>query len=215
VTLVWTPQGPRPNTRGQLEGLGDGEVVGAIKAVAAHPTNPDIVYVGAVNGGVWRSGNARNTRPTWEQLTDAQRSLSIGALEFDPTDSTHQTLVAGTGRFSSLRRIGGALIGVLRTTDGGVTWATLDGGGQISGVHVYDVAPRGQTIVIATNPAGVFRTTDAGGTWAQVPAWPERVCREASPSRSPATRQVPLACSRTSVPLASSEPATPGPRGPR
>jgi hypothetical protein len=57
---------------------------------------------------------------------------------------------------------------VLRTTDGGVTWATLDGGGQISGVHVYDVAPRGQTIVIATNPAGVFRTTDAGGTWAQV-----------------------------------------------
>jgi hypothetical protein len=64
VTLVWTPQGPRPNTHGQVEGLGDGEVVGAIKAVAAHPTNPDIVYVGAVNGGVWRTGNARNARPT-------------------------------------------------------------------------------------------------------------------------------------------------------
>jgi photosystem II stability/assembly factor-like uncharacterized protein len=168
VDLVWTPQGPRPTTGGQVEGLADGEVVGAIKAVAAHQTNPNIVYVGAVNGGVWRTRNARNKRPTWEQLTDSQRSLSIGALAFDTTDSTHQTLVAGTGRFSSLSGMGGALIGLLRTTDGGATWATLDGGGQISGVHIYDVAPRGRTIVIATDPAGVFRTTDAGGSWTQV-----------------------------------------------
>ena len=97
----------------------NGEVVGAVKAVAAHPANPDIVYVGSVNGGVWRTRNAQNATPTWEQLTDAQLSLSIGALEFDPTDSTHRTLVTGTGRFSSLSRIGGSLIGLLRTTDGG------------------------------------------------------------------------------------------------
>ena len=170
MALVWTPQGPRPTTRGQVEGLVDKEVVGAIKAVAAHPTSPDIVYVGAVNGGVWRTRNARSARPTWEQLTDAQRSLSIGALEFDPTDSTHQTLVAGTGRFSSLNFIGGALIGVLRTTDGGATWTTLDGGGQFRRFHIRDVAPRGRTIVVATDAAdnGIFRTTDAGASWTQV-----------------------------------------------
>lgn len=168
MALVWTPQGPRPTTRGQVEGIVDKEVVGAIKAVAAHPTNPGIVYVGAVNGGVWRTRNARNARPTWEQLTDGQRSLSIGALELDPTDSTCETLVAGTGRFSSLRRMGGSLIGLLRTTDGGATWTTLDGDGQISGLHICDVAPRGQTIVFAANNAGVFRTTDAGSSWTQV-----------------------------------------------
>jgi photosystem II stability/assembly factor-like uncharacterized protein len=168
VAHVWTPQGPRPTTGGQVEGIVDGEVVGAIKAVAAHPTNPDIVYVGSVNGGVWRTTNARNARPTWEQLTDAQRSLSVGALEFDPTDSTHRTLVAGSGRFSSLSRIGGSLIGLLRTTDSGATWMTLDAGGTFTAFHICDVAPRGQTIVIATNPAGVFRTTDAGGSWMQV-----------------------------------------------
>jgi photosystem II stability/assembly factor-like uncharacterized protein len=168
VALVWTPQGPRPTTRGQVEGLVDKEVVGAIKAVATHPTNPDIVYVGAVNGGVWRTRNAKDARPTWQQLTDAQRSLAIGALEFDPTDSTHGTLVAGTGRFSSMKRSGGALIGLLRTTDGGATWSTLDAGGRFRSLHICDVAPRGQTIIIATNPAGVFRTTDAGGSWTLV-----------------------------------------------
>lgn len=168
MALVWTPQGPRPTTRGQVEGLVDNEVVGAIKAVAAHPTNPDIVYVGAVNGGVWRTRNGRNARPTWEQLTDAQRSQSIGALEFDPTDNTHGTLVAGTGRFSSLSRVGGALIGLLRTTDGGAAWTTLDNGGQFTAFHICDVAPRGQTIVIAANNAGILRTTDAGGSWTQI-----------------------------------------------
>ena len=127
--LVWTPLGPRPTTGGQVEGLAGKEVVGAVKAVAAHPTNPRIVYVGAVNGGVWRTRNARNARPTWEHLTDSERSQSIGALEFDPTDRTHRTLVAGTGRFSSLGRVGGALIGLLRTTDGGAAWTTIDNGG--------------------------------------------------------------------------------------
>jgi photosystem II stability/assembly factor-like uncharacterized protein len=168
VALVWTPLGPRPTTGGQVEGLVGKEVVGAIKAVVAHPTNPGIVYVGAVNGGVWRTRNGRNARPTWEQLTDAQRSQSIGALDFDPTDSTYGTLVAGTGRFSSLNRVGGALIGLLRTTDGGAAWTTLDNGGQFRAFHICDVAPRGQTIVIAANNAGIFRTTDAGGSWTQV-----------------------------------------------
>jgi hypothetical protein len=168
VALTWKPQGPRPTTGGQVEGIVDREVVGAIKAVAPHPTDPDIVYVGSVNGGVWRTRNARSARPKWEHLTDHLPSRSIGALQFDPTASAHTTLVAGTGRFSSLNRIGGALVGVLRTTDGGGTWTQHDAAGQSRAFHICDVAPRGRTIVIAANNAGIFRTTDAGISWAPV-----------------------------------------------
>jgi len=146
----------------------DKEVVGAIKVVAPHPTDPDIAYVGSVNGGVWRTRDARSARPTWDHLTDHLPSLSIGALQFDPTDGTHATLVAGTGRFSSLARVGGALVGVLRTTDGGGTWTVHDAAGQFRAFHVCDVVPRGQTIVVAANNAGVFRTTDAGISWVPV-----------------------------------------------
>src|SRR4051794_30569446 len=131
--------------------------------------NPDIVYVGSVNGGVWRTRNAQNATPTWEQLTDAQRSLSVGALEFDPTDSMHRTLVAGSGRLSSLGRVGGSLIGLLRTTDSGATWTTLDAGGVFTVSHICEFAPRGPTFVRAPNTAGFFRTTNAGGSWMRVP----------------------------------------------
>ena len=94
--LVWVAQAPGPNTRGQVENIDDREVVGAINAVAAHPTDANIIYVGAVNGGIWRTTNGMTAAPAWQQQTDSHRSLSIGALEFDPTDSTGRTLVAGT-----------------------------------------------------------------------------------------------------------------------
>src|SRR5262249_44181875 len=117
---TWTAQGPGPTRNGQVENITpNNEVVGPIHTVAAHPTDSNILYVGGVNGGIWRTGNAKAASPTWTPLTDNFPSLSIGALEFDPTDATHRTLVAGIGRFSSFGRNGGPLTGILRTTDGG------------------------------------------------------------------------------------------------
>src|SRR5690349_11983087 len=51
----WISQGPGPITGGQILGIPQKPVVGAIEAIAAHPTNPDLIYVGAANGGVWRT----------------------------------------------------------------------------------------------------------------------------------------------------------------
>lgn len=169
----WEPYGPGPNTRGQVENIIDREVVGAINAVATHPTNAEIVYVGAVNGGIWRTTNAGVANPTWMHITDGVASLSIGALEFDPSDATNLTLVAGIGRFSSFGGHGGELLGILRTTDG-ENWIEIDGGGTLRGLNVSGVAPRGSTIAISVNKAdlstnaGIWRSTDTGVTWEQV-----------------------------------------------
>lgn len=171
---TWVAQAPGPNTRGQVENIDEGEVVGAIKAVAVHPTNADIVYVGAVNGGIWRTANGMAPHPTWQAQIDAQQSLSIGALEFDPTDAAAQTLVAGTGRFSSMGNEGGVRSGLLRTTDGGAHWTPISGGGALSDLNISGVAPRGATIVIAVNEAangarrGIWRSTNTGATWTQI-----------------------------------------------
>ncbi|HSD50149.1 MAG TPA: RTX toxin, partial [Candidatus Methylomirabilis sp.] len=97
---TWTAQGPAPNRNGQVQNLTpNNEVSGAIHAVVAHPTDPNVLYFGAVNGGVWRTTNATAASPAWSPLTDFEQSLSIGALEMDPGNS--QILLAGIGRFSS------------------------------------------------------------------------------------------------------------------
>jgi hypothetical protein len=171
--LVWSPAGPRPNTLGQTEIEPDREIEGAIRAVAPHPTKSQILYVGAVNGGIWKTENALDPNPVWRPLTDGQASLSIGALEFDPIDATHYTLVAGIGRFSSLGRQGGALSGILRTTDAGANWSPL-GADALAGLNIAAVAPHGATIVIAVNEAvlpskvGIWRSINAGANWAKI-----------------------------------------------
>src|SRR5262245_15997562 len=170
----WTAQGPGPTRNGQTENVPpNNEVDGAIHAVAAHPTDPNILYVGGVNSGIWRTGNATAASPTWTPLTDNFPSLSIGALEFDPTDPNRRTLVAGIGRFSSFGRSGGPLTGLLRTTDGGDNWAQISHP-VVANQNISGVAARGSTLLASGNATfagingGVFRSIDGGVNWVTV-----------------------------------------------
>src|SRR5262249_40613950 len=147
------------------------EVVGAIHAVAAHPSDPNILYVGGVNSGIWRTGNATAASPNWTPLTDNFPSLSIGALEFDPTDPTRRTLVAGIGRFSSFGQNGGPLTGILRTTDGGDNWARISNS-VLMNQNISGIAARGATLLASASSlftaGGLFRSTDGGINWAPI-----------------------------------------------
>ena len=126
LLTAWLFQGPAPELNGQQDlvnvATADEPVSGNVNAIAPSPTNADLVYVGAVNGGVWKTTNATAANTTWTPLTDNLQSLSISVISFDPTDGTGQTLVAGTGRFSGLGRTGDDLAGIYYTTDGGANW---------------------------------------------------------------------------------------------
>src|SRR5215510_3694906 len=164
----WTAQGPGPTRNGQVDNVTpNNEVDGAIHTVAAHPTDANILYVGGVNSGIWRTGNATAASPTWIPLTDNFPSLSIGALEFDPTDATRRTLVAGIGRFSSFGRNGGPLTGILRTTDGGDNWARISPS-ILMNQNISGIAARGATLLASATGGGLFRSTDGGSNWVMV-----------------------------------------------
>ena len=163
----WMAQGPAPITNGQVENISaSNDVAGSINVVVAHPTNANLLYIGATNGGVWKTTNALAVVPDWTPLTDGFPSLSIGALDMDPANP--DVLVAGNGRFSGLARFGGALDGLLVTTDGGANWTQLRDPLLIDR-NISGIAKRGLTIVVGADDgsigAGLYRSIDGGTTW--------------------------------------------------
>lgn len=161
---TWVALGPAPTISGQVDVPPDNRICGAIQSIAAHPSNADILYIGAVNGGIWKTTNATNTDPTWVAQSEALPSQSIGAIEFDPTDGTRNTLIAGTGRFSNFAQRGDDEIGVYRTTNGGNNWAQL-GGATLLGQKINAVAARGNVLMAASFGGGLFRSVDTGANW--------------------------------------------------
>src|SRR5262249_1352983 len=121
---TWVEQGPSPiignaNILG-MEAQGN-PAIGAIQAVAAHPTDPDTLYVATVGGGIWRTTNAPTASPSWLNLSDDWPTLATTTIAFNPLDPTRQSLFAGTGSLSS-GGVGGLAMGLFRTTTGGFTW---------------------------------------------------------------------------------------------
>lgn len=174
---TWESRGPGPVKFGRVEGMGpDYPVTGPVQVLVPHPTDADILWIGGVNGGIWKTTNATDANPTWVAVGDDLPSLSIGALALDPTDATHQTLVAGFGRFSSYRdNAGGPRAGVARSTDGGETWALL-AAPELQGKNITSIAARGNVIVAAVDDAdtpgcanvGIFRSTNTGASFTRI-----------------------------------------------
>jgi hypothetical protein len=168
----WLSKGPAPGINGQENVPPNNQINGAIQAIAVDPTNANVMYVGSVNGGIWKTTNATAASPKWVPLTDKLPSLSIGALELDPTDATHQTLIAGIGSTSSFF-LSDQLTGVLRSTDGGATWSQLgNSAANLKNENITSVAARGAILLAAADNVwggglgkGLFRSTDSGANW--------------------------------------------------
>jgi len=99
----WVEEGPGPILNSTLATVpGNNPASGAINAIAASRTNPDLVYVGTVNGGVWKTTNATADNPSWSPSTDRRLpGLSINSLAISPVHA--RILFAGTGSTSCFR----------------------------------------------------------------------------------------------------------------
>ena len=85
--------GPAPLSNGQTQQFPTtAPVSGRATAVVVDPNNPNIVYLGTAQGGVWRTldGGAN-----WTPIFDNAQSLAVGALALAPSNTS--ILYVGTG----------------------------------------------------------------------------------------------------------------------
>lgn len=152
---------------GQLRFRYIGPVGNRAIAVASVPGDPNIYYVGAASGGIFKTTDGGIH---WEPIFDSQDVSSVGAIAIAATDPN--IVWAGTGEpyIRSHISIGN---GIYKSMDAGHTWTHmgLENTGRIANVIID---PRNPDIVLACSlgtaygpqpERGVFRTTDGGKTW--------------------------------------------------
>jgi hypothetical protein len=151
-------------------------VSGAVNAMAIDRSHPGTVYLGTVNGGVWKSTNANTASPSWRQLTDRKLpALSINSIAISPLNSS--TIFGGTGSTSSDSFEGSPGFGVIRSTNGGATWSIL-AAATFTGRRINSIVPTanttgglaGQVVLAATlfDLGGVYRSTNGGTSFTRV-----------------------------------------------
>lgn len=194
--VAWQPLGPAPIGQqiGQFAiNYGEKRVScsGRANALALHPqfdgTNNRTIYIGAAQGGVWRSDDGG---ATWRSLTDSAPSLVVGDIAIDPTNPN--VIWVGTGEGDQYGGYYGA--GLLKSTDGGATWQVITGPNANqppiqpafinAGIMKIEIDPTNTNTVYITTGSGspssassktgaeaplgqqgLWKTTDGGQTW--------------------------------------------------
>jgi photosystem II stability/assembly factor-like uncharacterized protein len=151
-----------------------------ISRIRIHPTNPDIVYIGALGHvfgpnaerGVFKTTDGGRT---WNKILFRNDSTGITDLILDP--SNPDIIYAAfwqAGRKPWLLISGGAGSGIMKSTDAGRTWTEitrnpgLPATGPIGNIGIT-VSPANPRIVWALieheSGGGMYKSSDAGATW--------------------------------------------------
>jgi len=143
---------------------------GRTRAACGVPSEPNVFYMGAVNGGVWRSDDYGRT---WNPMFDGQPTESIGAIAVAPSDPNIVYVGSGEGLARPDLSLGD---GVYKSTDAGKTWTHL-GLRNSQGIPALAVDPRNPNRVFAaalghpygaSEERGIYLSTDGGENWQKV-----------------------------------------------
>lgn len=145
----------------QWRQVGPFDVGGRTRSIVHHPTKDGLVYIGAANGGVWKTTNSGGK---WEPIMDFENSISMGCVAIDTKNP--DVLYAATGELSS-GHYGYSGAGVFKSTDGGATWK-LTGLANVGGFSKIYVHPLNSNLIYAGgvySNSGFYKSTDGGVTW--------------------------------------------------
>lgn len=150
--------------------IGPAGMSGRITSIDAVVANPNIIYVGAASGGVWKTENSGHT---WTAVFDEQPLQNIGSLAIQQSNPNIVWAGTGEGNPRNSLNLGG---GIFKSMDAGKTWKRM-GLEKTICIHRVVIDPVNPNTVYAAaigNPyaehtdRGVFKTTDGGETWSKI-----------------------------------------------
>ena len=143
---------------------------GRTVAITGVPGKPNVFYMAAVNGGVWKTTDFGQT---WKPIFDDQPTGSVGALAVAASNPDVIYVGSGEGLQRPDLSVGD---GIYKSTDGGGTWQHLGlrDAQQISAILVHPRDPNRVLVAVLGHPygpnieRGVFLSTDGGQSWEKV-----------------------------------------------
>ncbi|UCC72802.1 MAG: hypothetical protein JSV86_21010 [Gemmatimonadota bacterium] len=151
--------------------IGPAGMSGRIADIEAVVSNPDIVYVGASTGGVWKSVNGGLA---FEPIFDDQPVHAVGSVEV--FEASPDIVWVGTGEGNPRNSVSGTGYGVFKSMDAGRSWAHL-GLENTERIHRIALHPSDPEVAYVgamgsmwkPNPErGLFKTEDGGATWQKI-----------------------------------------------
>src|ERR1700674_1435625 len=144
---------------------------GRTVAISGVPHQPNVFYMAAVNGGVWKTTDFGNI---WNPIFDDQPAGSVGALAVAPSDPNIIYVGSGEGLQRPDLATGD---GIYKSTDAGKSWTHLQNlrdAQQITAILIDPKDPNRVFVAAEGHPygpnaeRGVFRSTDGGQTFQKV-----------------------------------------------
>jgi photosystem II stability/assembly factor-like uncharacterized protein len=140
------------------------------KAAVGIPDQPNVFYIGVVNGGVWKTTDYGRT---WNPIFDDQPSGSIGAIAVAPSNPTIIYVGSGEGLQRPDLSTGD---GIYKSTDAGKTWTHLGlrDGQQIPQMVVDPRDPNTLYVAVMGHPygpnteRGLYISTDGGASFQKI-----------------------------------------------
>ncbi|HYF29988.1 MAG TPA: T9SS type A sorting domain-containing protein [Chitinophagaceae bacterium] len=168
-----------PAFSGNWQGIGPSQNIGGrILCIAVDPQNSNNLFAGSASGGIWKSVTGGAGTNAWQHVVTGFPVLGVASLIIHPANSN--IIYAGTGEvyrtdtsnigFNVWKARGTYGVGILKTTNGGITWSQVFNRPMsgLFGVQMLKFDPLNADIVYACTTDGLYKTLNAGGTWTRI-----------------------------------------------
>jgi photosystem II stability/assembly factor-like uncharacterized protein len=134
-----------------------------VDKIVFHPTDPNTIYVGTNNGGLWRTTNGGGS---WTSMNFYFPILSTSGIVINPNNPNNVFVLTGDGNAGGVAQNS---CGIWVTNDGGANWIKTSFNSDPQ-TFIYNgfklvMMPGLSYIMFAATQSGLYRSTDSGNSW--------------------------------------------------